>query len=238
MNLIKDKWTKADFNEYVNLLKDNSERDYREFHKGLCKTSKSEILGVRLPLIRKFSKEIAKGNVDSFLSVCDEKYYEVLMSEGLVIAYLKKPISEKTYLIDSFVPKIDNWAVCDSFCSTIKPKENEMSFLFDYLIAFALSDDEYSIRFATVLMMDNFINEKYIDRLFEIFNKTNISYYYTSMAVAWSISFCFASFRDKTLNYLENNSLDKDTLNRAVQKCCDSYRISREDKILLKSMKK
>jgi hypothetical protein len=56
------------------------------------------------------------------------------------------------------------------------------------------------------------------------------------MAVAWGISACFVKFRDKTLKFLQTADLDYGTLDKTVQKIRDSYRVSAEDKEMLKEM--
>ena len=59
------------------------------------------------------------------------------------------------------------------------------------------------------------------------------------MAIAWAISICLIKYYDKTINYLKNNSkIDKWTYNKSLQKAIESYRITKDQKELLKNMKK
>ena len=81
---------------------------------------KERIIGVRTPALGKLAKEIAKGDWRNFLSNSKEEYYEEILINGLVIAYAKCDVEERLNYIESFVPKIDNWAICDSFCNTLK----------------------------------------------------------------------------------------------------------------------
>lgn len=47
-----------------------------------------------------------------------------------------------------------------------------------------------------------------------------------------------AKYRDKTLAFLKTTALDDWTYNKAIQKMLESYRVSPEDKILLRAMKR
>lgn len=102
----------------MNNLKDKlfelSDEKYKKFHSGLCPNI-DNIIGVRLPKLREIAKEIAKGDWRDFLATSSNDYYEEVMINGLVIAYAKCDVDEKLNYIESFVPKIDNWAICDSF---------------------------------------------------------------------------------------------------------------------------
>lgn len=238
MMLNRDIWTAEDYAQYREILSENAEEGYKNFHERLCKTSRAEILGVRLPKIKKFASEILKGNAVSFLKEVKNDYYEEVMTEGLVTAGLKMPFYEKIKYTERFLPKIDNWAVCDSVCSAYKFGKNEKDGVFRFCEKCALSDKEYYIRFGTVLLMDKFITDEYIDRLFVIFDKTDCSYYYTSMAVAWSISFCYIKFRNETEKYLNETEIDTATYNRAIQKIVDSNRVSKEEKEKVKLLRR
>ena len=64
-------------------------------------------------------------------------------------------------------------------------------------------------------------------------------FYYTKMAISWCISICLIKYFDKTINYLKINKdkIDKWIYNKALQKGIESYRISQENKEILKKMK-
>ena len=99
-----------------------AEEDYRKFQQKLLPDC-CDLLGVRLPELRKIAKRIAREDYDHFLTQEPEDYFEEKMLKGMVISYLN-PDEAGLYTvikaIDSFIPKIDNWSVCDSFCSGLK----------------------------------------------------------------------------------------------------------------------
>lgn len=117
MNLNKQKWTKEDYQEYLKMLKELANPKYRDFHSKLTKT-KYQILGIPVPVMRKISKDIQKGNILSFLNLTTDTYYEEVMIMGLVIASMKEEIFWE--YLEKFLPKIDNWAICDGFCNSIQ----------------------------------------------------------------------------------------------------------------------
>ena len=58
------------------------------------------------------------------------------------------------------------------------------------------------------------------------------------MAIAWLVSVCFVKYRNKTFKYLNDNKLNRFTYNKSIQKIIESYRVSLEDKEILRSMKR
>ena len=58
------------------------------------------------------------------------------------------------------------------------------------------------------------------------------------MAVAWGLATAMAKQREKTYAYLLDNHLDDWTYNKAITKMLESYRISDEDKVMLRKMKR
>ena len=66
----------------------------------------------------------------------------------------------------------------------------------------------------------------------------NNSFYYVMMAKAWLISECYIKYPKETFEYLKRTNIDDITFNKAISKICDSYRVTKEDKIVLKKMKK
>ena len=120
MELSKVQWNGRAYAEFRDYLLSFSDEKYRAFHRGLCKTSKYPIIGVRLPIMQKISSEIVKGKPLYFLMAASVQSYEEIMIRGLVTATLKMPLAEKFVYIEEFLPYIDNWAVCDSFCTALK----------------------------------------------------------------------------------------------------------------------
>ena len=96
---------------------------YKEFHSKLC-PNVSNIIGVRVPVLRQFAKELYKED-NEVINKIGNKYYEEIMLQGFLIAFSNENVETKINYIRNFLPKIDNWAVCDVFCSSLKIKHQE-----------------------------------------------------------------------------------------------------------------
>ena len=213
-----------------------SDEKYRDFHKNLC-PGVENILGVRLPILRKISKNLSKDNYLDYLNSKDLKYYEEIMIKGLTIGYIKVDNDTRFDYIKNFIPYIDNWAVCDSFCNNLKFTNKNMNEVWNFLMTYLSSSNEFELRFVIVMILNYFLTEKFIDDVLNIFNNIHHEGYYVKMAVAWVISFAYIHFPQKTLEFLKNNNLDKFTYNKSLQKIIESNRVSKDDKDLMRSMK-
>ncbi len=220
----------------------DSEKEFQIFQQSLVPGT-DLVLGVRMPKLRRLAKEIAKGNFRLYLEQAEKEigegsYHEEILLEGLVIAYGKMELSERFSYLDSFVPKIPNWAVCDCCCSTYKFMGKYQEESFAYIQKYLNSEKEYELRFGIVSLLDHFLNETYIDRVLSICHHTRHDGYYVKMAVAWTLSVCYVKFPEKTRALLENNTMDDFTHNKAIQKIRESSRVSKEEKAELNLLKR
>lgn len=213
-----------------------SDKKYKEFHSGLCPGT-DNIIGVRLPILRELAKEIAKQKPIEFLNKYKCKFYEEKMIYGLVIGYMKAEVDVKLDYLKQFVPMIDNWAICDCCCSTYKFTNKNMEKVYEFLQQYISSNQEFEVRFAVIMLMDYYLTDEYIDKVFKIYNEIKLDKYYVKMAVAWGISVAFVKNEQKTREFLQNNSLDKITFNKALQKIIESNRVNKETKDEIRKMK-
>lgn len=237
MSFAETVWNAAEYKNFLQTLKNLADPQYKAFHERLCKTSRAEILGVRSPETKRIAKEIAKGDAAGFLALAGDTYYEELLIQGFVIAFLKAPLTEKRPLIDRFIPQIDNWAVCDSFCAALKPKRGEAEALYRLCLDYLAKSGEYERRAAIVLLMDHLVNEEYIDHIFSGLSNVTCDCYYVHMAVAWCVQVCFVKQKEKTLAFLKMNMLDVQTHNKAIQKITESNRVTKEEKDFVRTLK-
>lgn len=220
-------------------IKGLADEEYKEFHDSLIPGVKTEFLGVRVPKLRTVAKRITKEEWREFLKEYENSnVYEMIMLYGMVLAEAKCNFEEKIGYVRKFIPKIDNWAICDVVCGDLKDIKNNREKMYEFLQPYLVSDREYEVRFAVVILMQYYITEEYIDTVLEWYGKIDMDAYYVKMAVAWGLSVCFVKFRDKTLAFLKSCEIDKFTYNKAIQKIRESYRVNKEDKEMLKRMKK
>lgn len=220
-------------------LKKLSDKKYKEFHSNLC-PGIDNIIGVRVPILRNYAKELLKKySIEELFSKIDDEYYEEIMLKGMIIGLDKiEDIEKKKKYIKIFIPKINNWAICDVFCSGLKFTKKYEKEMWDFIQEYIKSDKEFEIRFGIVMILDYYIKEEYLEKIFKIFDKIDHEGYYVKMAVAWAISICLIKYYNETKKYLNNSNLDIFTYNKSLQKAIESYRITNEQKDELRKMKK
>ena len=194
------------------------------------------LIGARLPDMRDLAKRIAKDDWRSYIDTWSPEYFEDYMLRGFVIAYAKMPLEERFREYDAFIPYIDNWSVCDSLCVTWKPKEKEKDAVWEFILPYLRSGKEFPMRFSAVMMLDHFVNERFVDRVLSELDSADHEGYYFRMGKAWAISVCFAKFPEKTFDYLQHCSLDSETLRMTIRKIRESYRVSDEMKQRVKGL--
>ena len=210
----------------------NMDFEYKQFHTRLVPNiNPNRIIGVRIPVLRKIARKITDNSFDW-------EYYEECMLHGLYIGYSRLSYDEKLNLLDEFVPKIDNWAVCDSVCSTLKfIDKNKASFL-EYLKKYMFSENEYEKRFAIVVLMDYYITDEYADFVTDYLKSIKYDFYYVNMAAAWALSFVFIKYQNKVMPLLENAVLSDEINNMTVSKIRDSLRVDKATKEYIKQFKR
>ena len=214
------------------------DKKYQEFHSKLCPGT-DNIIGIRIPVLREYAKKLLKENdFKTLINYIDDEYYEEIMLQGMLIGLAKSDFNEIKPYIENFIPKIDNWAICDTFCAGLKITKKYKREMWNLINTYITSDEEFFIRFAVVMILDYYIEEEYIKENFKIFNNIKSDKYYVQMAVAWAISICFAKYFDKTIKYMKTANLDDFIYNKAIQKAIESYRITKEEKDILRKMKR
>ena len=194
-----------------------AEPSYQQFSSRLLPGT-PDILGVRLPILRKMAKQIAKENWREFLNQNDDIYFEEIMLRGMVIGYIKDiSIHEVMKHIQIFVPQINNWSVCDSFCSGLKITK------------------QYQKQFWLLIY---YVDNQYVTDVLRELDQVQHSGYYVRMAIAWAISACYVSYPHLTLSYLKQTQLDTFTYNKALQKISESMKSDIKTKELMKQMKR
>lgn len=160
------------------------------------------------------------------------------MLQGLVIGYVKAEMEELLEYAAAFIPKIHDWSVNDGFCSTFKIVRKHRAEVWDFLMQYCASKSEFEQRVVAVMLMDHFLVPEYIDRVLAVYNSLKHEGYYCKMGVAWGIATAYAKFPQETHAFLLENELDDFTYNKAIQKMLESYRVSTEDKEMLRGMKR
>lgn len=228
-------WTTQTYQALWNDLKKEQDLDYITFQQKLI-TTKYPMIGLRTPLLRKTAAKIAKQDIASYLRVSQTATFEEVMVKGFVIGKLKDKVSLQKEML-SFIPFIDNWAVCDMFVASLKLVSNEQAFFLKEIECLLKEKEVFAVRVGLVLLLDYYVEEHYLPFIFEQILAVDRDEYYIEMAKAWLLCECFIKEQEKTLFFLENTPLSFSLLSKTIQKICDSYRVPKEMKEYLKQLR-
>lgn len=219
-------------------LEQEADSKYQKFSASLIPNI-DNVLGVRIPVLRKLAKEIIKNsNIEDFLKTSKFKYMEEYALKGILIGLLKSSCDDVLSYVKNFVPTIDNWAVCDTFCSSLKFTSNNLEIVWDFLQPYFSSKNEFEIRFAYVMLLNYYLNDEYIDKVLKLIDLFKDDRYYAQMSVAWLVSICYIKYPQKTEEYLRKLKLDNWTYNKSIQKICESLKVDKVTKKYLKQFKR
>ena len=252
--------------EIRGFLIENSEEKYREFSNALIPGEKT-MLGVRLPVLRKKAKELAKGNWREELKT-EDIYFEEIMLRGMMLSYVKESLSVMLPYIEAYIPCVKNWSVCDSVFSKMEVFRQDRDKTWEFIQPYLYSDEEFEIRTAIIIMMSHVLKcdeegknikrlvsisledclagrdkpvegnvGRYLPEILEALNR-EFPAYYASMAAAWTVAEAFCCYPAPVYEFLRNNRMDDDTCNRALQKIVESLIPCPEVKAEIRKMKR
>ncbi len=223
------------YDEFIKYLYSFQDLKYRNFHKKLILTD--DLIGIRTETLKKIAKAISKDNYKLFIKNNRHILYEENVIHGLLLGYLKLEFNILKIFIDEFLPFINNWAVCDLTVSNLKAFSKNKENGFEEVKKYLKSKNTWINRFGYVVLLNYYIEDKYIDKIFKLCENYPDEYY-VKMSIAWLISMCYIKYKNKTIQYLNNCKLDIWTYNKTIQKIIESNRVSKEEKEILKKMKK
>lgn len=239
MELKNINWNKDGYNKYLKYLKSLGDGGYKKFTDGLNPGAECGSLGVRLPELRRTSKEIAKGDGRGFLDhVTYERGGEMSREEiivmGLVTGALKLPFGELCQRVRNFAARVKSWDSCDTAVSSFKEIKNYIEEYKIEIFGFLNSKNKWEQRVGIIILLDFYLSDKQnAAYALNCVNGVKTDEYYVNMAQAWLISVAFVKHRDLTKSFLENEfALGEKVRKMAAQKIRDSRRVSAEDKKL------
>ncbi len=221
-------WTIKDYQIFQKELEGLADDKYRTFHQKLTST-KYKILGINVPTCRKIAKKIAKTDIESFLKYNSDHYYEAVLIEGFVIASIKDE-QKWQQEFPKFLPKIDNWAICDCFCNSIEIVKYNKEKYFDYFQNLLKSKEPFTIRVGLITLLSFYITKEYLEIIFNSLDNIKSDHYYVNMGMAWLLAEMYTKFPEETEEYLKRTQVNDFTINKTISKIRDSFRVSKEKK--------
>ena len=208
------------------------EEKYRLFSASLTPTkSPEQIIGVRVPVLRKYAKTLARdGRAKDFLLECRHEYLEEQHLHAFLIEQIQD-FEHCIYELERFLPYIDNWASCDSLRPKALAKNKPL--LLEHIKKWLTSPHEYTVRFAIECLMLYYLTPETHELMADVKREE----YYIRMMVAWYFATALAKDWEATLPYVAERRLDAWTHAKTIQKACESYRLTPEKKTILREYK-
>lgn len=223
-----------------------NEEKYRQGHIRIINALPGRrILGLHLPEMKQVAKKLAKRpDASTIIHAFEEEHiknrfgltYEETLIWGLTINALKCPLDERFQLLKTYIPVLDNWAVCDSFCCNAKwaikvPSQT----LWEFLLPYFQSKQEFEVRFAIVMAMCYLLKGEWLTLVFQELEKINLpsihseylslhTPYYVRMGIAWLLATSLAKYPDETRDFVNTSTLTEDVKKLYARKARESFR--------------
>lgn len=176
--------------------------------------------------------------------------YEETVIWGFLINLEKCTPAERLAMLERYIPVLDNWAVCDSYCANAKwMTRTNREMLWAFILPYFCSSREFEVRFAIVTAMTYFLQEEWLSPVFcqldnIDFNRIESDYrsekgkpktaqqgtvqgaepYYVRMGVAWLLATALAKFPTQTRAFVHSSHLPADVIALYVRKARESLR--------------
>lgn len=220
------------YEQLLQELKDSSKPNLSQFNKRILGDPNANVLGVSIPEMRKIAKRHRQDLSD--IMAFPNYYYDVKFVKLCLAAML--PYEEYVGILDYCVGIIDNWALCD--CFNAKCIDGHKQDFLSYIDKYIATDKQFYQRFALTSLLQHYVDEDNLNKIYECVLKANTNYYYVHMAVAWLVAEVLAKYYQSGVDFLLQGKLDIKTHNKAIQKARESFRLSDQQKNFLKGLKR
>ncbi|MBO7302520.1 MAG: DNA alkylation repair protein [Bacteroidaceae bacterium] len=227
-----------------------------------------EVLGLHVPEMKMVAKQLSRNGAEVELldgehrlcscgtevircfeaTTSDLLCYEETILWGFLINLEKCSLMERLEMLSRYVPVLDNWAVCDAYCANAKwIQRTDKKLLWDFLLHYFRSENEFEVRFAIVTAMTYLLDEEYLELIFTELNNLDIASikslyksikgkptmaqlgmvqgaepYYVRMAVAWLLATALARFPEQTRAFVRSSDLPDDVVKLYLRKARES----------------
>jgi len=216
-------------------LLSQADQKYREFTLPLMPTiDEKTFIGVRLPALKKYGKELDEKSREEFLNSLPHQYHEENILHALMLSNIKN-YDEYIKKIDEFLPYVNCWSVCDALCNKYLNKYKDQLIVEVYKRL--KSDEIYRVRYAVKCLMNYYLLEDFKDEHIEKVLEVKLDDYYVRMMIAWYLATGLAKNYGQFISVIESKRFDKFTHNKVIQKAVESFRVSDDHKAYLRTLK-
>lgn len=214
----------------------NQDQGYRDFTLPLIPNiDKDTFIGVRLPVIKKYAKELDDLSKEEFMKSLPHKYHEENILHAFILSNIKD-YNEFIDQVDAFLPFVSNWSTSDTICN--KYLNKHLDVFINEVYKWLKSDEIYRVRYAVKCLMNYYLGENFKEEHIERVEEIKIDDYYVQMMIAWYLATGLAKNYDSFIKVIENNYFDDFIHNKTIQKAIESYRVSEDHKAYLKTLKR
>lgn len=217
-------------------LFERQDKAYADFQSKLIPTlPKDLIIGVRVPVLRALAKGLNPEQAQAFIKQLPHHYYDENLLHAILLSAIKN-YDECLEAVESFLPYVDNWAVCDILSPKVFKKNRPD--LIEKIRLWSNSTHSYTRRFAMTMLMSHYLDEDFEASYLAIAGAIDSDDYYVNMALAWFYATALAKQWESVIVYLEDNRLSTWVHNKTIQKARESFRITQEQKSYLMTLKR
>ena len=198
-------------------LEEAAEPEYRAFSARLLPRD-TQLLGVRLPVLRRLAKALAAGDWRAYLDTARDDSFEERIVQGMTLGLARASLAEKMPYILRFLPKIDNWSLCDSFCASLKAARTEPDATLALIDRCIGTPEAYTARFAAVQLLMYYMDAAHLDASLAQLERVRAQEDAAQVAVAWALSIAYKTAPARVLAFMEESRLPARTKRIACQK--------------------
>lgn len=216
-------------------LLSQADQKYRDFTLPLIPlVDEKTFIGVRLPVLKKYAKDLDASQREEFLNSLPHTYHEENILHAFIISNIKD-YDSFIKKVDAFLPFVTNWSVCDTICNKHLDKHKEK--LINEIYKWLKSKEIYRVRYAVKCLMNYYLGDDFKEEHIQKAAEVKLDNYYVKMMVAWYLATGLAKNYDSFIKAIENHQFDSVTHNKAIQKALELYRVNEEHKNYLKTLK-
>ncbi len=211
------------------------DKSYREFNSRLI-PGVENVLGVRVPIIRKIVKEMNEDEKKLFLNNLPHDWHEENIMHMIIITE-ENDYNKAKEMLYEFLPFVDNWQVCDVGIPKAFKNLDDGEDLLLFVKKLISNEGTYFKRYGIFILMKIYLERFYRKEILEMVAEINSNEYYVNMMRAWFFQEAMVKRYDDAIKYLENKKLDKFTHLKTISKCVDSRKIDEKTKQYLKTLR-
>ena len=213
----------------------NQDIGYRNFTLPLLPNiDEKTFIGVRLPVIKKYAKDLDVETRNRFLEELPHQYHEENVLHAFILSNIKD-YEEYIARVDAFLPCVSNWSVCDTLCNKHLNKHKDA--LIKEVYKWLQSKEVYRVRYAVKCLMNYYLDADFKEEHIKKVEQVKLEDYYVRMMIAWYLATGLAKNYESFVKVIEERRFGIFTHNKAIQKAIESYRVSDEHKAYLRTLK-